>query len=296
MKRVALSALLLLVGTGQLSAQESTDTLTGDRLLERAKAAYAQLTSYAGVTSVISELALGDTMTTEATNAAIYFSRPGRLRISGRDTKGKPYLVISDGMRTRAAIVESDLKARKGWIAFGPILGLQQARGDTLANDTLSTSVAVAMVTGIGNRAPFYVPALLGLTEGSPLAHHTPAVLVGRDTVAGVECYKVVIGGASVTRTYWLELRSFLLRQMEDEQSGPQLTGMFKQLGERMAKEDTSSNRLVAGIAAGTAGLLQHMPHAQGASFLVRFLNVRVNSPMDPKLFALPAAHAPEQG
>jgi hypothetical protein len=68
----------------QLDAQIPPDTLTGHDVLERSRAAYAGLSSYTGETAVLSEIAIGDTVMTEAATAEIRFERLGRFRISGR--------------------------------------------------------------------------------------------------------------------------------------------------------------------------------------------------------------------
>jgi hypothetical protein len=288
LKRYSLILTALLACASHLDAQARRDTLTGNQVLERSRAAYAGLSSYTGETAVLSEMAFGDTVMTGAATAEVRFVRPGRLRISGRASNGTPYLVVSDGARARVAQVLTDPKTREGMLAMGGLLGMQPAGGDTLANDTLSTGIAVAMVTGIGNRAPHYLPALLGLVEGTPLAHVTPAVLVGREAVSGVESYKVVIRGAQITRTYWVDTVSYLLRQMQDEQTGAQVGSMFDRIAEKMAEQDTSSYPLVAGAAAVAPAVRRAMPRSQGSTFLVRFSNLRVNIPQDPALFALP--------
>jgi hypothetical protein len=281
-----LAALLAIVS--HADAQARGDTLTGDRVLERSRAAYAGLTSYAGETAVLSEFAVGDTVMTQATSAAMRFVRPGRFRLAGRAIDGTGYLVASDGARTRTALVPTDPKTREGMRGMGRLIGLEPAGGDTLASDTLSTEMGLALVMGIGNRAPYYLPALLGLMGGSPVVHRTPAVLAGRETVAGVETYRVVIRGPDNTVTYWVDTASFLLRQLQDEQTGAQLAATFGQLGEKMAGQDTSSNTLVAGTSALVTGALRLMPRPRGVSYLVRFSNLHVNTVLDPALFALP--------
>ena len=288
MKHTCIILTALLACAPHLDAQVRRDTLTGNQVLERSRSAYAGLSSYTGETAVLSEMAFGDTVMTEAATAEVRFVRPGRLRISGRASDGTPYLVVSDGARTRVAQVLTDPKAREGILAMSGLLGMQPAGGDTLANDTLSTGIAVAMVTGIGNRAPYYLPALLGLIEGTPLAHVTPAVLVGREMVSGVESYKVVIRGAEITRTYWVDTASYLLRQMQDEQTGAQVGGMFDRIADKLAEQDTSSHPLVAGAATVAPTVRRALPRSQGMTFLVRFSNLRVNTPQDPALFALP--------
>jgi outer membrane lipoprotein-sorting protein len=288
MKHHALILTALLACVSPLGAQAPRDTLTGDQVLERSKAAYARLSSYAGETAVLSQVAIGDTVMTEAATAEVRFERPGRFRVSGRATNGSSYLVVSDGARTRVARVLADPKAREATLAMGTLLGLEPAGGDTLANDTLSAELGLAMVMGIGNRAPYYLPALLGLIEGTPLLHRTPAVLVGRETLAGVESYKVVIRGQEVTRTYWVDTATYLLRQLQDEQTSAQVAGMFGQIGEKMTEQDTSSNPSIGVTSALVTGALQAMPRPQGATYLVRFSNLSANTSLDPELFALP--------
>jgi outer membrane lipoprotein-sorting protein len=299
LKRHFIILIALTCCASHVGAQARRDTLTGNQVLERSRSAYAGLSSYAGETVVLSEMAFGDTVMTGAATAEVRFMRPGRLRISGRGNNGSPYLVVSDGTRTRVALVYTDPKERAGMLAMGGLLGLQPAGGDTLANDTVSAKMGIAMIMGIGNRAPYYLPALLGLTEGTPLAHVTPAVLVGRETVSGVESYRVVIRGAEITRTFWVDTVTYLLRQMQDEQTGAQVAGEFGRIAEKMAEQDTSSNPLVAVAAALAPTVLRAIPRAKGSTFLVRFSNLRVNTPLDPALFALsarkPEVHAPQQ-
>lgn len=281
MKEAILAALLLFACIPHLCAQARGDTLTGDALLERSRAAYAHLSSYTGVTTVLSELAVGDTVIAEATSAEIHFDRPARFRISGRGSKGVSYQVSSGGAKARVALVASDPMIREGLVAMGELMGLRPVGGDTVANDTLSARMAVAMVTGIGNGAPYFLPALLGLVDGTPLAHHTPSVLVGQEAVAGVECYKVVIRGSTLTRTYWIDTRTYLLRQLQDEQSGAQFAGSLERAGALMAEQDTSSNPLVSGVSAMMTSALRQMPRTEGSSVLVRFVNLQVDAQVD---------------
>jgi hypothetical protein len=292
MIRTFLLSAALLACVPHADAQARRDTLTGDQVLERSRSAYAGLTSYAGETAVLSEIGIGDTVMTHATSAQMRFVRPGRFRLSGRAVDGTAYLVVSDGARTRTALVPTDPKSRQGMRGMSGLLGIGPAGGDTLASDTISTELGLAMVTGIGNRAPYYLSALLGLMEGSPVVHRTPAVLAGRETIAGVESYKVVIRGPGNTVTYWVDTASFLLRQLQDEQTGPQLAATFGQAGEMAAEQDTSTNELVAATSALVTGALRVMPRPRGMSFLVRFSNLRVNAPLDPALFALPPRRA----
>lgn len=270
------------------AAQAPRDTLTGDQVLERSRAAYARLPSYAGETAVLSELVIGDTVMTGAAVADVRFARPGRFRVSGRSIDGTPYLVVGDGARTRLAMVPTDPGARQRLLAVGRMFGMEPARGDTLSADTLSVEMALASVTGIGARAPFYLPALLGLLPGSPLEHRTPAVLAGRETVAGAESHKVVIRGTSATVTYWVDTTTYLLRQFQEEQTGAQLAGDFGEIGRALAGQDTSSNALVAGVSVLTAGAVRAMPRPGGSSYIVRFSTPRVGAAPDPALFALP--------
>ena len=292
MIRSLLLSAALLASVSHADAQARRDTLTGDQVLERSRSAYAGLTSYAGEAAVLSEIGIGVTVMTHATTAEMRFVRPGRFRLSGRAIEGTAYLVASDGARTRTVLVPTDPKRHQAMLGMSGLLGLQPAGGDTLASDTLSTEVGLAMVAGIGNRAPYYLSALLGLLEGSPVVHRTPAVLAGRETVAGVETYRVVVRGRDNTVTYWVDTASHLLRQLQDEQTGPQLAATFGQAGEKMAEQDTSTNALVAATSALVTGALRAMPRPGGSSYLVRFSNLRVNALLDPALFALPPRRA----
>jgi hypothetical protein len=292
MIRSFLLSAALLACVPHADAQARRDTLTGDRVLERSRSAYAGLTSYAGEAAVLSEIGIGDTVMTHAATAQMRFERPGRFRLTGRAIDGTAYLVMSDGARTRTALVPTDPKRREGMVGMGRLIGLEPVAGDTLASDTLSTEMGLAIVMGIGNRAPYYLASLLGLMEGSPIVHRTPAVLVGREMVAGVETYRVVVRGRDNTVTYWVDTASHLLRQFQDEQTGPQLAATFGQAGEEMAEQDTSTSALVAATSALVTGALRAMPRPQGVSFLVRFSNLRVNAPLDPALFALPPRRA----
>lgn len=270
------------------AAQAPRDTLTGDQVLERSRAAYARLPYYAGETAVLSEMVIGDTVMTEAAVAHVRFARPGRFRVSGRGVDGTPYLVVGDGDRARLAMVPADPGARQKLLAVGAMFGMEPARGDTLSADTLSVEMALASVTGIGTRAPFYLPALLGLLPNSPLEHRTPAVLAGRETVAGAESHKVVIRAASATVTYWVDTTTFLLRQFQEEQTGAQVAGTFGEIGSMMAGQDTSSNPVVGVASVLTTAALQAMPRLGGSSWVVRFSTPRLDAAPDPALFALP--------
>jgi hypothetical protein len=282
----------LLACVPHADAQARRDTLTGNQVLERSRSAYAGLTSYAGEAAVLSEFAMGDTAITQATTAQMHFVRPGRFRLTGRAIDGSAYLVVSDGARTRTALVPTDPKSRQGMLGVSGLLGIGPAGGDTLASDTLSTEMGLAIVMGIGNRAPYYLSSLLGLMEGSPVVHRAPAVLAGRETVAGVETYRVVIRGPASTVTYWVDTTSHLLRQLQDEQTGPQLAGTFGKIGEKMAEQDTSTSAAVVATSALVTGALRTMPRPEGSSYLVRFSNLRVNTPLDAALFALPPRRA----
>jgi len=189
---------LLLAARGAAAAE-----MSGSQLLQKSAASYAALRSYAGSARVRSEVQVGRTKIAQTATAVIRFQRPGRIRIEGKDVTGRPYRIISDGRAT--------------WSA-------PTSRTNPAAQQMANVQMAIIGMTGIAAGAPATLPAmLLNLRWGNPFLHREGSRRLPDERIDGRDCYKVVHTDANTTRSYWIDRRTFLLRQMQEAQDARQL-------------------------------------------------------------------------
>jgi len=178
-------------------------TLTGAQILQKSAEAYAQLKSYSGRTTVISESYIMGIHLAQTASAQIEFERPGKLRITGRDSSGNSFTIISNGDST--------------WLSWP----LQNEGGFGQEKDVW---IAISKMTGVALLTPTYVPsALLTASNGMPFDNVEGAQLMGRETVGGVDCYHVVVNDSGSKRAYWVDVQTLLLRQFQREETAAQV-------------------------------------------------------------------------
>lgn len=269
-----LSALLILLWASNGSAVEPT----GEEVLRRSQEAYVALRSYVGTTTVKSKTVISAATMNQTASARVSFVRPGRIRIEGKDAQGQPYTIVSDGTQT--------------WLAWA-------FQNDGRFQKAQSLEMAVSAMTGVAAQAPTTIPAaLIPLRWGIPWAQTSQAQLIGREPVAGASCYKVVVKAApgaplAGVRTFWVDPRSFLLRQIKEEQNEQDLAEMqlrMKQMmEERAAKGSEADKQQLEAI----RGMLQ--AQAMKSREIVQSFEIeRVNAAVDGKLFQnpiLPSGH-----
>jgi hypothetical protein len=199
MKLLGLS--LVLAARGAVAAE-----LSGSQLLRRSAAAYAALRSYAGTTTVRSEVKRDGRTIARTASASIRFRRPGTVRIEGTDVTGRPFRIVSDGRTT--------------WSA-------PTSRANPARQQMPNLETAVAGLTGVSLGASAAVPAaLLNLRWGNPFPQGAGSRRGPDQRIDGHPCYQVIDAGARVTRRYWIDRRSFLLRQLREEQNARQLAAI----------------------------------------------------------------------
>ena len=231
----------------------SSAELSGEALLERSKAAYASLTSYIGASKVKSEYVMNGALFTQSAMAKVTFLSPDRIRIEGKDSSGKAFTILSD--------------AGFAWLSW-------EFKNRGVFEQAESLEMAVASITGVAAGAPSVIPAaLMKFGWGSPFSRIGSVSEVVRDKVSGIDCYKVSVSQPERSITYWLDVRSYLLRQMKEEQDEKQTAEM-----QRMMQK-------LAGEALKEKGI--PIPKFEMTSMAVvhSFTIDRINVPVDPQLF-----------
>ena len=167
-------------------------TLTAAQIVVHCREAYAVLQTYQGATKVTTMTVAKGASREEHTSANILFVRPGKIRVDGTYSRGRPFAYLSDGTAT----VERD--DANPW------------------KKAESTQLAIAAVTGTSRNAATTIPwLLLGMRD----ILFTPSLSpeVREDEVDGHPCYVVTnfmaMDPLNVTRSYWLDEKTFLLRR-----------------------------------------------------------------------------------
>jgi hypothetical protein len=132
-------------------------------------------------------------------------------------------------------------------------------------------------MTGVAVSAPTTIPALLlHLNWGYPFGGRGESLVVGHEKIDGSDCYKVVADNPARSKvTYWVDTRTFLLRQIKQEQNAQQLAELHKQIEEDLKQRGRPP--LPATAQATSRETVQ--------SFAIQAINGRV----DAKLFQKPA-------
>lgn len=223
-------------------------TLTGPDVLERCKRAYEALQSYEGVTRLTAHANVGGRRQDYNLSARIRYAAPGRLRVEGSLMDAGTYQYLSDGRRAWSLVSYS----RNGWEA---------AR---------STDSAIARFATLTLSAGTSVPALLVRSRfGNPLAESARADRkVVPTSIKGRAVYRVHLRAGTADQDLWIDQKTFLLVQRQSR-SG------------------------VGGGGGGNAGSLQgggmmSVGVSGGADTFETFEEVKLNSPIDPAVFAPP--------
>lgn len=169
---------------------------SGADILERSEAAYDALSSYSGTSAVISVSNRSSSARASTASAKIQFARGSGLRIEGHAAGGRGKFALF-----------SDLKQM--WTSYD--------RRDGGAWKE-SPELGLGGVTGISASAATTIPALLIRSRwGYPFNLRHEAQAQGREVISRIECFKVVCGRDTGTKTFWVDSASFLLRQMREE-------------------------------------------------------------------------------
>jgi len=251
MKPIAFLLCLLVWPMSVFSAE-----LSGEALLERSRSAYAALTSYIGTSMVKNEHVMDGSLYTQSATAKVTFLSPDRIRIEGKDSGGRAFTIVSDAGVT--------------WFSW-------EFKNRGAFEQVESLEIAVASLTGVAVAAPTVIPALLmNLKWGFAFARLGSASAVTRESVSGFDCYKVSISQPERTVTYWVDARSYLLRQMKEEQDENQTTEMQKMM------------QKLAGEALKQKGI--QLPKFEIGSMEIfhSFMIDAINVPIEPRLFQDP--------
>jgi hypothetical protein len=274
MKRV-LSLVLLLLSVSDVSAAEPS----GDEILRRSRKAYAALRAYVGTTTVQSKTVVSAATLSQTANAKITFVRPGQIRIEGKDVQGQPFSIVSDGKQT--------------WLAWAAQHNGQFRKADSLEK-------AVSAMTGVAALAPTTIPAaLIPLEWGTPWTMNAEARSLGLETLAGVDCYKVVVKsppGSALpgTRTFWLDPKSFLLRQLREEQDEQDMAQMQDRMEKMMAERAGKGSDAEKAHTEKIRGMLKAQL-MKSRDIIQSFQIDRLNTAIDTKLFQDPSKGGSQQ-
>ena len=243
---------LLVLWAGGVSAAD----LTGDEILTKSENAYAALKSYVGTTTVKSNAVINDMHIAQTAMAKIVFSRPGKIRIEGKDTSGQAFTIVSDGKGT--------------WSSWA-------IKNKGAFERSQSVEMAIAGMTGVAAGAPTQIPAaLMKLNWGYPFVRAKDSKLEGREKIRGADCYRVVSKTPAGRTRYWVDSRNFLLRQMKEEQDENELAEL-----QRKVEEEAGKTLREQGI---------EMPKfaMKSRETLHSFAIEKINVSIDPKLFQDP--------
>lgn len=83
----------------------------GADVLRESEKAYAALSSYKGTITIADTAQYANFAYKSSRQFKVFFQRPGRIRLEGRDSNGNPVLIISDG---KNAVDLSDINRRTG--------------------------------------------------------------------------------------------------------------------------------------------------------------------------------------
>jgi RNA polymerase sigma factor (sigma-70 family) len=169
-------------------------TLTSEQVVQRCQEAYNAVQSYSGTSTVSNQNALLGQLPSTAT---VEYTRPGKIRVTGLDSNGNVYTIVSDG-------ITSFLQANGAWQKMS------------------NAENAIGGATGVSNEAATTIPALLLHTAwGDPFlstSGFSPLVLAAED---GHSCYRVTdTGMPGFIDTYWIDCKTYLLRRLMTNDSG----------------------------------------------------------------------------
>lgn len=204
-KILLLLSIILCISNGAALAQPTE--LTANQILQKCADTYAALPSYSGSTSVVAQTLLKNgTQSRETATAKIIFNRSGKLHIDGRMTDDGAYHIDGDKNMATLTIHHAPYNFRNP---------------ETTQKET-NVEMAIAGATGIAATAPTVIPAaLLQLPWGYPFFKKAEATLLGKEKIGTDDCYKIIstltTKDGSFQNTYWVDAKSFLLCQMNEE-------------------------------------------------------------------------------
>ncbi len=244
--------------------------LSADEILQKSDAAYAAVKTYVGATTVSSSADFGGRKLDQVSIAKVTFARPGKLRIEGMTATntatgigGHPFAVISDGRTTWRALAITNNGA------FAPV-----------------DNLAMAGLGGVAHGAAEGIPAALMKSDGAWTGGHDPFVvarlsppeLAGQEKIDGADCYKLVTkAGTHGDVTWWIDSKTFFLRQMTRHYNETQMAQQAKAAEEALKKigQPPAAN----------------MSQIKSKSDTFTFTIDQLNGPVDAKLFDKPTTN-----
>jgi outer membrane lipoprotein-sorting protein len=176
-----------------LAVPARSEELTARAILERAATTYRSLDRYGGSVTIL-ELAgaIRETTPPPQQQVELTFSRPGYLRVEGKDLLGHPFRLVSD--RAATWLSRKNAPAERKPDVASALWDLAQGE----------------ILTGL-------IAALLPLDLKTPFQAETVR-LEGKEGLRDGECYRLVLEDElSGRRTLWIDTRSFVLRQVKQE-------------------------------------------------------------------------------
>jgi len=95
----------------------------------------------------------------------------------------------------------------------------------------------LAAMTGVALGAATDISSILmNLNWGYPTKGMEESKLDGHETIDGADCYKIVNATERATKTYWVDSKTFLLRQYKNEVDEEQLARLKPEMDKAMEK------------------------------------------------------------
>jgi hypothetical protein len=195
------------VGTSSVitrGAVQVSETQTFDQ----ASTSFARIEFNRSVESKVARVEDFDKRSRETQKPLEFSADAGKIKIEGSGASVMPsglinlrYILTSDGKTANTTIVNYDGKER--------------------SEKDLKVDVAVSGLNALSNKAATLVPAaLLGMRYDNPLEKLDSPHLEGFEKISLWDCYKVTDLDPiyNVKSTFWVDRKSFLLRQYQTEQ------------------------------------------------------------------------------
>jgi outer membrane lipoprotein-sorting protein len=267
-----MSILLLLAAMAVLPSEAlpaEVEEISAGELIKKSEAAYAEVKTYVGTTTVRTKSERGGTKSDLVSKAKISFMRPGKVRIDGRTASldlsgngGNPFTIVSDGNKTwkhwapQTSTVFQEVKNV-------PMAGMS---GVTIGAEVIPAALMKSDGAWVGGFDPFIVPRL------------SETKLAGHEKIDGADCYMLVAKNPKHGNvTLWIDSKYFLLRQMVRESNETQLNH---------ARE--SADEALKRIGRQRPGRLDIDSPITSMSSVYSFSIYQVDSRVDEKLFADP--------
>lgn len=194
LKTTFFGAMALLLSCALASAQPVPAKTEAQVLVEKCRAAYANLKTYRGSVKTNDVSVVDGEKSDLGGTAQVVFERPNLLRIDGKLAGGGDYSILGN--------------ADGAWYRW-PI----ENEGKWQKADELS--LAVASMTGVAGGAPTHISSLLLPALGvDPFRFGENAKIEGEEKIDGRLCIKITAHPKDETISWWIDKQTLLLRRV----------------------------------------------------------------------------------